>query len=72
MNKKFEIKSQELSGFGLAGWRLPNGKISLHTTDRIIDDWPKEITFHGNTYTLEIVTQGSKIDKNIWENAEYC
>ena len=69
----FEIQKGELTGFGLGGYRAKNGVIKIEGSDRHITDWPEEITFHGNTYTLETVEQGGIDQKSgaIWENAEY-
>lgn len=70
-----KIFKSELSGFGLAGYRHLNGNIKLiGGTGRYIADWPEEITFYGNTYTLEEVTKGDidQITGAIFEAAEYC
>ena len=72
---KFDIKQGELAGFGLAGHKTTNGVIKLDgPSERFIDDWPKEITFHGATYTLEQVHKGAVDEKSgaQFENAEYC
>ena len=63
----FEVERYELAGFDLAGRRQEDGTIKLYLTDRVIDDWPKEITFHGPTYTLEKVVKG----KNGYESGIY-
>lgn len=72
----FEIRDGELSGFGLCGYRQLNGTIQMRGffgNGRFIADWPKEIHFHGVTYTLEDVIKG-KVNEDTgvqWENAEY-
>ena len=73
MNTTFEINNEELSGFGLCGWVHPSGVIQIELTKRFIKEWPKEIFFHGNTYTLENVINGN-VDNNTglkFQNAEY-
>ena len=69
----FEIQYGDVAGFDLGGWRLKNGTIKFGHPGRIIDDWPKEITLLGSTYTLEDVKKGA-FDENDaqWENALYC
>ncbi len=49
-----------LAGFDLAGKRLPNGKLQAYLGESLLDDWPKEVTLGGNTYTLEEVDCGSE------------
>ena len=69
----FVIQNEEISGFGLAGYRAISGVIQLIGTKRFIGDWPEEITLLGTTYTLEDVIKG-KVDEKTgtqFENAEY-
>ena len=61
-----------LAGFGLYGYRQPNGTIKLDT-GKFIDDWPEEIELFGNTYTKEEVIRG-EVDADtgeVFENVEY-
>jgi hypothetical protein len=70
----FTVQNGELAGFSLAGWRLPNNVIQIEGgTDRFVANWPPEITFMGNTYTLENIVIGSirQEDGALFENAEY-
>lgn len=72
----FEIRDGEVTGFGLCGYRQLNGTVQMsgfYGKSRFIDDWPKEITFHGCTYTLENVIKGkvNELTGVQWENAEY-
>lgn len=53
----FKIKDKDLAGFDLAGW-IGNGLIRIDGSDRHISKWPNEITFNGNTFTLEEVIDG--------------
>ncbi len=70
----FVIQPNELAGFALAGWKHPSGVIQLVDSDRYINEWPKEIAFMGNTYTLEEVIDGSTNPETgvQWQNAEYA
>ena len=72
---EFVIRDKELAGFGLAGRRQLNNTIQIcGGENRFIEEWPEEITFHGNTYTLEQVIKGAVDPKTgtQWENAEYA
>lgn len=66
-NNAFTIEDHELAGFGMGGTRLPDGKIQISGSGKLIPDWPSEVTLLGDTFTLETVQKGS----NGWENAEY-
>ena len=72
-DKGFSVRDNELAGFGLAGWVQPSGAIRL-TSGRFIKSWPEEITFHGNTYTLEETIDGSFDEETgeMFQNAEYA
>jgi len=76
MDSDFEIGKGEMTGFGLCGYRQVNGTVQMYGfygRGRFIADWPKEIRFHGCTYTLETVTKGKVNEESgeQWENAEY-
>ena len=68
----FTLKNHELAGLNLAGIKLKNGKIKLSQSNRLIPNWPTEITLLGETYTLEDVVIGStSSDGETYENAVY-
>lgn len=66
-NNAFTLEDHELAGIGMGGTRLPDGKIQISGSGKLIPDWPSEVTLLGDTFTLESVQKGS----NGWENAEY-
>ena len=57
------------AGFDLVGRRTLEGKILSHFSKKTFpfDEWPKEITMYGNTYTLEEIVYGI----NGYETAQY-
>ena len=48
-----ELQEHEIAGFELAGKVMPDDKIQLIHSNRIIDEWPKEIVLLGDTFELE-------------------
>lgn len=63
----------DLAGFDLAGWKHPDGTVSLH--DQQISEFPKEISCLGNVYCLEEVKECGKRreeDGAVFCNALYC
>lgn len=57
-----------IAGVGLAGERLPDGRLRSYRSDAHIWEWPDTVTVGPNTYTLEHV----EIGDNGYEYAEYC
>lgn len=69
--KKLSQLSEFVGGFDLAGWRR-NGRIYCLGEGQSLDQWPEEIAFGGNVYTLESVEECNSDDAlGVWENAIY-
>ena len=67
-----DFKTGDISGFDLAGWRLPDGKIELNASKEVINFFPKEIECNGAMYTLEAVIEGITIAGKTFVNAQYA
>lgn len=69
----FQIQTGELAGFDICGVKLDDGTYRLMgPSRRIINEFPAEIAFMGNTYTLEAVEVGAPYEDGTWVNALYA
>ncbi len=60
----------DVAGFDLCGWKNPDGSINLNKEK--IGEFPKEIYFNGEVYTLEEVKEFTTNDKGqVYCNALY-
>lgn len=71
MSTPFQLQDRELAGFDLAAVKLPDGRFRLHGSDRMIPEFPKEITLLGATYMLENIIEGAPYKDGVWVNAIY-
>lgn len=66
----FQLRDRELAGFELGGVKLPDGQVRL-MSERVIPEFPKEITLLGATYALENIIEGAPYKDGVWVNAIY-
>ena len=70
---EFKPRKHEIAGFDLGGWRdRLTGNVKVEGSDRILDNWPEQIPFMGEVYTLEHVELGTERGNLSWENAIYA